>query len=368
MSPKRTIFENSERTATRWFWGVFIVIAAFMVCGGCSRQASEEEVDQEEGRILTLFNWEEYIGSETLDNFYKATGIRVIEEYYEDEEYMLGALQSDSGRYDIIIASDDTLRELYTAKMLSPVDWELIPNLKHLKPDFLNLYFDPEQKYTVPYLWGTTGLLINTSYIEEETDSWGVLFNPRYAGKIAMLNNGFEVIAVANKINGVSINSTDPEELKKSESLLQSQKSIIEGYFDIETIQRMMIEEELWAAHVYSGEGLLASDKNENLQYVIPEEGGPMWLDCFAIARDSLNKEVSHSFLNYILDPEVNAAIASELWYATANETAEQYMDGEVLESESVYPSLETLERCEYFIDLGEATKLYNTIWNGLQR
>ena len=148
-----------------------------------------------ETKTLVLYNWEEYIGSKTLENFEKETGIHVQEINFQDEEEMLGAIQSDLKAYDLIVASDDLIREMQKAKILALLDFSKIPNFKYISKQHINRSCDPEQKYSIPYLFGTTGMVVNTKYIKEDTDSWQVLFDKRYKGKIAMLNNSFEAMS-----------------------------------------------------------------------------------------------------------------------------------------------------------------------------
>jgi spermidine/putrescine transport system substrate-binding protein len=209
-------------------------------------------------------------------------------------------------------------------------------------------------------------MVVNTKYIKEDTDSWQVLFDKRYKGKIAVLNNSFEVMAVASKLLGYSINDTSNEKLSKMKPMLREQKPLLQGYLDVQTLKNLLIEEKLWAAQIYSGEGLVAVDENENLAYVIPKEGAPIWVDHFAMPRHAQHKEAAHIFLDYILRPEVNAAIASEMWYATPNEAATPHMDPEVTQSPSVYPPADIRARCEFFENLGEATPTFTRIWTDL--
>lgn len=318
-------------------------------------------------KTLILYNWEEYIGSETIEGFEKETGIHVEEVFFENEEESIAAVQSDPGTYDLLVTSDDMAREMSEARILSKLDTSKIPNLRYINKKYLNLPHDPEQKYTVPYLWGTTGLAVNKKYITKNSDSLKVLFDERYKGKIATLSDGFEVFGNALKVMGLSINTTDPEKLAEAKEMLLKQKPLLVGYLDVQAIQDMLIKEKLWAAQIYSGEGLVVADENENIEYVIPKEGAPTYLDLFVLLRDARNKDEAHLFLNYILRPEVNAKIASELWYATANEAAEPFMDPEVIQSPSVYPSPEVLARCEFYRDLGKATLVYNRLWNEVQ-
>jgi spermidine/putrescine-binding protein len=346
------------------FFTLFFGACFFAGCG--ENRGKSAAKDKNKHSTLVLYNWEDYIGAKTVKNFQKETGIDVREAFYDDEEAMLGAVQSDLSAYDLVVASDDMVREMLKGKLLAELDFSKIPNIKNIYDNYLNTSWDPDQKYTVPYLAGTTGIVINKKYIKENTDSWAVLFDNRYKGKIAMLNNPFEVMAAASKVLGYSINTTDPGEIAQVKELLLEQKPDILGYLDVVKIQNMMIDEELWAAHIYSGEGLVACDENENLEYVIPGEGAVLWLDSFVMPRDAKHREEAHAFLNYILRPKVNAAIASELWYATADREAVEFVDPEVLDSESVYPPPEFLERCELFEDIGETTLLLNQLWSDL--
>ena len=351
-----------------------LVIIAFSVSFllNCSQEPEQThtvktaEVKKTEGRMLNLFNWEEYIGSKTLENFERETGIHVNKVNYQDEEEMLGAVQSDLAAYDLVVASDDLIRELRLAKILARLDFSKIPNFKYIGKQHINRPWDPEQKYSIPYLFGTTGMVVNKKYIKADTDSWKVLFDKRYKGKLAMLNNNFEVIGAASKLLGYSVNDTSPEKFTRVEAILHEQKPLIQGYLDVMTIKDLLIEEKLWAAQIYSGEGLAAVDENENLVYIIPKEGAPIWLDLFFIPRDAKHKEEAHLFLNYILRPEVNAVIASELWYATPNEAAKPLMDPEVTQSPSVYPPPDIMARCEFYKDTGDETPMFTRIWADL--
>ena len=260
-----------------YFLGALISICMIFVLD-CQREKDTQSVGKDakekaEGGALTLYNWEEYIGSDTLANFEKETGIHVTEINFKDEDEMLGAVQSDLSAYDLVVTSDETVWEMREAKMLAPLDLSKIPNLKYIDKKYRNMPYDPEQRYSVPYMTGTTGIVVNTKYIQQETDSWKVLFDPRYRGKLAMLNNQWEVIGTACKLLGYALNTTDLEELDRAREVLLKQKSLLQGYFDAVTLREKLIGEELWAAQIYNGEGMLAVDENEELEYVIPKEG-----------------------------------------------------------------------------------------------
>lgn len=353
-------------TCKNWIIAAMLFFAGSGFMPAIGYSAGQSGLQNEKDKTLTLYNWEDYIGSHTLENFRKATGIAVKEVNFQDEEEMLGALQSDLAAYDLVVCSGDLIREMIVAKTLSPVDHSKIPNYRYIGKAFTNLPFDPGNRYSIPYLFGTTGLLVNTQYIKKNTDSWKVLFDPQYKGHLAMLNNVYEVVGAAAKLQNYPLNITDPGQFAGIEKLLLAQKPLLQGYLDVMTIQKRMLSGKLWAAQIYSGEGMAATDKNENLRYVIPKEGAAIWVDNFAIPRDARHKAQAHAFLNFILKPDVNADIASELWYATPNTAAKPLMDPEVAQSPAVYPSPAIRKRCEFYHSVGAATALYTRLWSRL--
>lgn len=351
----------NARFAGKVCWWVFILVWAACALGTTAASAESDH------QILTLYNWEEYIGSNTLKDFEQETGITVKEVFFEDEEEIFGTIVSSPGEVDLFIASGFYIRELIAARMIEPLDIQSIPNMKHIGDAYRNPWFDPQQQFTVPYMVGTTGLIVNTKYVKNHTDSWQALFDPANKGRVAMLNNTYEVKAAALKTLGYSINSTDLDQLGQIRERLLRQKPLVKGYLDALDIREMMVKEQLWAAQIYSGDGLTAMDENENLVYVIPKEGAAIWFDNLAIPRGARNKDAAHAFIDFILKPEVNATIASELWSATPNVAAKDLMDPEVLESPYVYPSSDTLSRCELFNAEGSAANMFvQEMWGDL--
>lgn len=337
---------------------IILFILSFLLIFSCHRDVSNKN------RVLNIYNWEEYIGSETIEDFTKQTGIEVISQNYDDEEIMFSTVQSDPSSYDLIVASGDIIREMIQSKLVYNIDLQKIPNIKNIKPQFLNLSFDPDQRYSVPYLWGTTGIVVNRKYIKG--NSWKILFNNDYKDKIAMLNNPYEVLSAAFKSIGYSINPRNITELNQASQIITEQKNIIKGYYDAITLQDMIINEDIWAAEIYSGEGITTMDENPNLEYIIPIEGSPIWLDSFFISRDSTNITEAYEFLNYILDPSVIGKISTELMYATPNEKAKEFISDEVYESSSIYPTADILEKCEYYTNIGILNNDVNKFWINL--
>lgn len=335
-----------------------------LVILSCGKEKPVETVESNPAENkLVIYNWEEYLGSDTVEEFTRQTGIEVIEIYYEEEEEMVGAVQANPHTYDVVVASDDAVREMIQASMIMPIDYGKIPNFRHINPEFLHRTWDPDQKYSVPYLWGTTGVVVNTAYISNHGESVGVLFDERYEGRIGMLTDPWEIAATAAKHFGQSINSPDEDEWVAVTDLMLEQSAFLHGYYNELELQDLLLDGTIWAAQIYSGAGLIVVDEGDDFVYYIPVEGAAQWLDLFVIPENAPHPEAAHQFLDFVLTPEINAAIASEYWYATANAAAEEFMDGEVLDDTAVYPTDEIRSRLEFFTDVGNADRVVNRAW-----
>lgn len=341
----------------------FIVILLLLNLLGCR---DKTKLAHNSNQVLRLYNWEDYIGSDTIEGFTRETGIKVLLDTYDDEEKMFAKIRSNLSMYDLVIASDSLIREMILTKTLHPIDHTILNNLNNLDERYLNQVFDIDNKFSIPYLWGTTGLVVNRKYID--SSDWAVLFNRDYKDKVALLNNSYEVFSAAMKFLGKGINPKNRGDIESASSLLIEQKKYSKGYVDAISLIKLLVDEEIWAAQIYSGEGLTAVDLNENLEYLIPEDGAPIWLDSFVIPRDAENISEAHRFIDYVLRAEVAGRLSSELWYATPNRAAKKYVDQEVLLSEAVYPSDEVLSRCEYFVDIGRLTPYLTEKWSELSK
>ncbi|MFH1146536.1 MAG: spermidine/putrescine ABC transporter substrate-binding protein [Pseudomonadota bacterium] len=324
-------------------------------------------------KVLNVYNWEDYFGDTTIRDFEKKFGIKVNLRTYKNEEEMLSAVQSDPARYDIVIISGTVVREMMDLRLLAPVDFRSVGNFRNIDPMFRNPVYDPGNRYSVPYMWGTTGIAVNRKYVKGTVDSWKVLFDRKYKGKIALLEDTDELIGMALKANGRSINSNNAADLDSARKALLGQKPIIAGYYDCIKIRSDIISERIWVAQQFSGEASYAADKNENVEYVIPKEGASIWVDNICIPRDSRNKLTAEIFINYILDPEASAKIANYLCYANCNKAAAKYTRKEILTDNSIYPRSDILKRCEFFKregtdeEIGRGHALRNRIWSELK-
>ncbi|RLF41090.1 MAG: spermidine/putrescine ABC transporter substrate-binding protein [Thermoplasmata archaeon] len=340
---------------------VCLVILISSLFSGCFISHSPKQGLSEE---LNIFNWEDYFGETTLEDFEEIFGVKVNLYTFEEEDYMISALSTNPGKYDVVIASDTVVKQLIEMKLLAKLNKSNIPNIKYLDPNFLNLSFDPGNNYSIPYLWGTTGIAYNISVVEDDVKSWSILWNTNYSGRIILLDNKDEVIATALKYLGYSINTRNLSQLKEAEALLLRQKPLIQGYEDPITIIDKLVSGDAYIAHCYSGDAYAAADKNANITYVIPEEGSPIWIDNLIIPVDSSHKYTAEVFINYILKPKVIANITNYQWYANPNTAAEKYVNKSILEEPGIYPPQDILEKCEYFKTLDADTySEHNRIW-----
>lgn len=344
--------------------GIVILIGSLLM--GCLGPSPENKPTL--STELNIFNWEEYFGETTLEDFEELFGVKINLYTFEEEDYMLSSLATNPGKYDVVITSGSTVETLIKTKALAKLNKNHIPNIKYLDPTYMNLSFDPGNVYSVPYLWGTTGIAVNTSAVTGNVTSWSILWDANYSGKIVLLNNKDEVIAAALKYLGYSINTRNLSHLKEAEQLLLQQKPLIQGYEDPLDIIEKLVSGEVVLAHCYSGDAYAAADENQNITYVIPEEGAPLWIDNLVIPVDSPHKYTAEVFINYILEPEVIGNITNSQWYANPNKAAEKYVNASILEDPGIYPPQSIIENCEFFEALDSATYYeYNRIWAELQ-
>ncbi len=349
-------------------WAFAALFAWASVAGAAATPETETE------KVLNIYNWEDYLDEGTIKQFESRYGIKINLETFDDEDAMVSGVQSDPEAHDIIITSGRLVSELIQMRLLSKLDLALLPNLSHIEQRFRNPSYDPGNQYSVPYTWGTTAMAVNRKHIKEQADSWEILWNPEYSGKIAMLPTGPEVVGAALKLLGHSLNSTDAGQLEAARQKLLAQRPLLAGYLDTIEIRDKLISGELWAAQVYAGEGLVAAKENPDVQYVIPKEGATLWVDNILIPRDAKHPKNAHLFMNFILEPEISAGITNHYRYANPNAAARAFALPELIGNASLYPSEEVLQKCEVLTpsSADEADQrrqqIINQVWAELQR
>ena len=318
----------------------------------------------EEEKKLNFYNWDTYIGETTLADFEKATGIEVKMDLFADNDELFAKLKAGNPGYDVMVPTNDNLERMIKANMVMPLDRSKLPNFKNLDPVFQEAQFDPGRKYSMPYLWGTVGIGYRKSKVQGTIDSWKTLFeDPTYAGRLAILDDAKIVIGSALKYIGQSLNTTDPAALKKVEDLLIAGKKNVK-VFAKDNGQDLLASGDVDVTMEYNGDILQVMAEDNDLSYVVPTEGAEMWQDCLAIPAGAPRPENAHAFINFIMDPEVEAGIAKTVQYATPNAEAKKLMDKTYNENPAIFPPAEVVAKCEPALYLGEeVTKARDEVW-----
>lgn len=348
-----------------------LVLLLMMLASMLAFPVSADENDLA-GTTINVYNWGQYIsdgtdGSIDLNaEFTKATGIEVNYMTFDSNETLYTKLKTGGSTYDVIIPSDYMIARLAAEDMLLELDFDNIPNYKYIDEAHKNKDYDPENKYSVPYTWGTVGLIYNTKYVEEPT-SWEVLWDPRYSGKILMFNNPRDSFAIAEFMLGYSINTSDPAQLDACAELLTEQKPYVQNYV-MDQIYDKMIREEAYVAPYYAGDYLMMAEDNPDLAFCFPEEGFNVFVDAMCIPAGAENKAAAEAYINFMCDPEISGRNMDFLGYSTPISEAKQYMDPETAGSEIAYPTAEILERSMAFSYLdAETTQKMDSLWNDVK-
>lgn len=314
------------------------------------------------GGELHIYIWSAYLPDAVVEEFRRRTGVEVTVDLYDSNEALLAKLQSGVADYDLVVPSDYMMRILAHEKLLQPLDKSKIATLANLDPRFLDKDFDRGNRYSVPYLWGTTGLGYDKKKLGP-IDSWRVLFDPAHKGRILMLDDVREVFGVALRTMGRSINERDPKVLAQAAELLKKQKALVATY-DSGDFANVLAAGDVDLAHGYNGQlaAAVAADP-QRLAYVVPKEGGTIWMDSTAIPAKARNVDNALRFISYVQEPDVNAKIVDGVHYASANVPARKLIAPAILNDKAIYPDDATIARCELLEDLGDATTVLDRLW-----
>jgi len=322
---------------------------------------------------LNVYNWGEYIsdGSEgSLDvnkEFEKRYGITVNYSNYESNENMYNKLQSGGANYDVIIPSDYMIAKLIEEDMLAELDFSNIPNYKYVLEKYRGLYYDPDNKYTVPYTVGMVGLIYNTKIVKEVPDSWGILWDEKYAGEILMFNNPRDAFGVAQCYLGQSINTESVEDWDKAIEALKTQNHLVSSYVMDEVFNKMENGEAALAPY-YAGDFLTMYDVNPDLAFVYPKEGTNFFVDAMCVPKNAENKEAAELYINFMLEDEIAVANANYICYATPHSNVLASDDYDLKGDPVLYPDEENTPKTEMFENLDYETQNYmNMLWNELK-
>ncbi|MGG0667188.1 ABC transporter substrate-binding protein [Lederbergia citrisecunda] len=310
---------------------------------------------------ITVYNWGEYIDPDLIKQFEEETGIKVIYETFDSNEGMMSKIEQGGTSYDISVPSEYMIEMMKEKDLLLPIDYSKVPNIKHIDPYFLDLAFDPGNEYSVPYFWGTVGIAFNPTLLEGQSfESWGDLWDPSLKQRVILVDSARETIGMGLNSLGYSLNSTNPQELREATDKLKALSPNVKAVIGDEVTQ-LMINNEAAVSLTWSGQAADMMYENEDIDYVVPEEGSNLWFDNIVIPKTAKNIDGAHAFINFMLDPEVAAQNTDYVGYSTPNLSALELMDPEVVEDERFYPDEETRSHLEVYKNLGlELLGVYN--------
>lgn len=338
-----------------------------------SAKSEKSATNNEREKTLTLYSWDEYFSEESFIGFEKLTGAKVIYETFSDAEEMIENLRSFPGKYDVVVIDGPYISMLKDARLLKELDHSRLPNFSNIDKLYRKRVFDPGNRFSVPYMWGTTLLAYRNDKIENPPKSWSLLFDPTYAGKVSVLQERNDCLPTTLLSLGLDPNSENEEDYAKAERKMIDLVTKNRARFGTDNeMKEHLLSGDSWVALMYSGDAALIADPEtneaENISFFIPEEGAVLWVDNFAVAKDSQAPELAEKFLNYMMEPEVAAELSNFLWYATANEKAAPFLDAELRYDETIYPDKEVQDRCTVISQGPKQERFMNLSWRNVEK
>jgi len=326
-----------------------------MSVSSCSSYAPDE--------VLYVYNWGEYIDSSVNEKFEEEFGIKVIYDEYDNNESMYASLKNGAAKYDVVFPSDYMIARLISEDMLEPLNFDNIPNYQHIMKRFKGLEYDPEEKYSVPYMWGTIRLLYNSKYVDEKPTSWDVLWDERYDGKILMYNNSRDAIGISLIRNNKSVNTENTDELKEAADNIVDLKKNLQAFVSDEIFNRME-SESAYITPAYAGDALTMIEENPNLCVATPVEGTNLYIDAMCIVKNSKNKEAAEKYINFMCREDIAMLNCLETWYSTPHQQVFDNLDDEIKNDGISYPDEEYLDKTQVYTNLSpETLDLYTDLW-----
>ena len=308
-------------------FALILVLLLSVGFAGCNNSA----------QVVNVYNWGEYINEDVLDEFEEQTGIEVNYRTFETNEQLYSLLKNGVAEYDVIIPSDYMVARMIEEGMLEELNFDNIPNFSNMDPAYTHMEYDPDNLYTVPYMWGTVGLIYNKTVVTEPVDSWGLLFDEQYSGQILMFDNPRDAFAIALLYLGYSINTTDENELNEAYELLVQQKPIIQSYVMDQIFDKLQNGEAAIGPY-YAGDYISMNDVNPDLEFVIPKEGSNFFIDCMCIPKGAENKGNAEAFINFMCETSTCLANCEEIGYSTPSKRALESMDEDMRNNSVMYP------------------------------
>lgn len=342
------------------FWSIVsCLLLAGMLLGiaGCGKS---EQV------TLKVYNWGDYIDKEVIAQFEKENNIKVVYEEFATNEEMYVKVKAGGGNYDVAFPSDYLIKKMINEDMLYKIDLKNVPNYAGIDDRFKNLAYDPNNEYSVPYMWGTVGILYNKKMVQGPVDSWDVLWDKKYSKQILMLDSQRDAIGITLKMLGYSLNSKDERELLEAKNMLVLQKPLVLAYVGDE-VKDKMIGNEAAMAVVWSGDAVYMKRENPDLEYVIPREGSNIWFDAMVIPKTSQHKAEAEKFINFMCSTDIAFKNADYIGYSTPNKEVIKMLPEELTTDKSYYPAEGDLKNSEVFEDLSDVLPFYDKIWTEIK-
>lgn len=338
-----------------------LFLALPMIMTGCGSSHGGEN-----GEVI-VYNWGEYIDPDTIEMFEEETGIKVIYDEFETNEIMYPKVESGASSYDVVCPSDYMISKMIENDLLRQINFDNIPNAaKNIGAQYFeqSRTFDPDNKYSIPYCWGTVGILYNKTMVDEPITSWAQLWDEKYSDNILMQDSVRDAFMVAEKMNGFSMNTLDSAELETSKNALIEQKPLVQAYV-IDQVRDKMIGGEAAIGVIYSGEAIYTQRENPDLVYVIPEEGTNVWIDSWVILKDAPNKDNAEKFIDFMCRADIAIKNFEYITYSTPNDAARELIEDESIKNSDIaFPDLSQYNNLETYVYLGEdGDSLYNALW-----
>ena len=348
------MYTNGSKSRLALFGAVLFAVALLAGVPANSLGSAKQE--------LVFLTWSEYMDPEVITEFEEKFNATVKFVYFESDDIRTEILADHDGAgFDVICVSGLTVAQYVRQNWLAAISESDIPNAEHIYPRWASAFPDTKE-YAVPFFWGTTGIGYRADLIPEGIKSWKEFFSPPESlrGKIVMMDYSRDIMGAALKALGFSLNTSDEKELAEAEQLLQQQKPYVQSYSYVNLSEESaLVSGEVWASMMYSGDALMLQEHDENIVYVLPEEGGNIWIDYLTVAQASKRKELAMQFINFLNEPEIAARVAEFVYYATPNKAAEQYLPKEYFEDPVIYPSEEQLSRSEFHRPLAPRAQRY---------
>ena len=362
------------RTRIRTTAAIAALTLTAAACGGDSSadapQAAACVAGQTDGDLL-LYNWNDYMDDDIIADFEAEFGVRVVQDFYPSNEEMLARVVAGGAQYDVVVPSDYMIELMIEDGLLLPLTRVAVPNIANVATEFADPPYDPGLGFSVPFLWGTTGLGVNVELLGDVEPSWALVFDPEVAGnlpgRVLLLDDARETMGAALNWLGLDPNTQDEDELRAAADVIATARAWTAAY-NSDLYADLLMSGEVVVAHGYSGNFLEAFDGDERFEYLVPIEGATLWTDNLAILATAPHPCTAHTFLDFILRPEQHARLTNYIYYPSPNALAGPFIDPEILEDPAVYPDEDTLARLQFLRDTGDAEILYTDLFTQARR